>query len=213
MQILLASSNQGKLIEFSDIASQFSISLMSLNNFIQNNPNLGPAPSICEDKSSFSENAILKAEAIYDWGSELFSEQGISVLADDSGLEVFALNNFPGVHSARWAGEGVSDKERCKLLLNKMNDNNVGTSSQERSCRFCCALALVLPSGEVVTEEYFQEGYVTKSLTGKGGFGYDPIVFIEELGGTYAELPKEKTKEFGFRAKAAKKLFKKIAVN
>lgn len=213
MQILLASSNQGKFTELSDISAQFPVSLISFSNFIQNNPSLGQAPAICEDKSSFSENALVKAEAIHAWGADILLSQNIAVLADDSGLEVFALNNFPGVHSARWAGEGVSDEERCKLLLKKMIEENVGEEKNERRCRFCCALALVLPNGEVINEEYFQEGFITKDLMGKGGFGYDPIVYIEELGSTYAELPKEKTKEHGFRAKAAKKLFKKISEN
>ena len=151
----------------------------------------GPAmPAVEETGASFLENALLKARA-------LSAVSGGWALADDSGLEVEALGGAPGVRSARYAGPEASDAANIARLLEALRD--VG----DRRARFRCVLALAGPSGRTLTTEGVLEGEITLAPAGSGGFGYDPVFLVPELGKTVAELAFEEKQRISHRARAA----------
>ena len=132
-------------------------------------------------------------------------------LGDDSGLDVDALNGCPGIFSARYAGEDATDAERIAKLLEELRTNGAVTK-ENRSARFRCALALVYPDGRTEFAESSLEGHILGESQGTAGFGYDPIVYLESIGSTLAEVDFDVTCTRGFRALAAKKLFSKLIV-
>jgi XTP/dITP diphosphohydrolase len=124
------------------------------------------------------------------------------VVADDSGLEVDALNGEPGVYSARYAGLEKSDEKNIDKVLEKLE----GIPDSERTARFQCALALALPGKDTVVVRGNCEGIITHERVGEQGFGYDPIFYVPSLQKTLAELPKEEKNKISHRAKALQKL-------
>ncbi len=158
MEFLLASSNLHKAQEFNELTSKLS----SEGNF-----KIVPAPSkldVIENGTSYFENAYLKAKAYYDKFKK-------PVLADDSGLNVLSLPYELGIHSARFGGEGLSDKDRALLLLEKLNADEV----VDRSAYFTCVLCFYLAPSEVFYFEGRMFGKIANSYRGSGGFGYDPV--------------------------------------
>jgi XTP/dITP diphosphohydrolase len=154
----------------------------------------GITADVEETGTTFKENAGLKAEIFA-------AESRLLTLADDSGIEVDALGGEPGVMSARYAGDDASDAERVDYLLSKMKDVPGG----KRTARFRCIIAIAEPGGET---EYFTgecEGTVPFRPAGELGFGYDPILYIPELGKTLAELGPEVKNRISHRARAAEK--------
>jgi XTP/dITP diphosphohydrolase len=131
-----------------------------------------------ETGTTFAENAVLKARA---WAKA----SGMLSLSDDSGLEIDALGGAPGVLSARFAGRETAYEERFRLILEKM----AGLPAEKRTARFCCAIAIAQPSGDVRVVEDSLEGEIATIPRGTAGFGYDPIFLVPELGKTFAELP------------------------
>lgn len=185
MEILLATSNRHKLREFAGLLPGLSLAMPS---------DKGIAFSPEETGSSFLENALIKAES-------LFAAAGKPVLADDSGLCVDALEGAPGIHSARFgSGSGcpLSDSERNSLLLSMMK------GKAERACRFVCCLVLYAGRGRFFSAQETLEGILLEEPRGEGGFGYDPIVLLPDLGKSVAELSAEEKNRASHRGKAAR---------
>ncbi len=155
---------------------------------------LGITQEVEETGHTFYENALQKARAYA-------QISGLPTWADDSGLEVDALNGAPGVRSARYAGPGATDEDRCRLLLQQLTH----VPPEERTARFRCVVAIVWPDGRQVTTEGQCEGLIVASPRGENGFGYDPVFYLPEKGRTMAELtPKEKN-AISHRGQAARR--------
>jgi len=202
-KVFLATGNKGKIKELSAIAREFELPLVSPASF-EFSEN-GPWPEVKESHNTYLGNALEKARAWCDWS-------GLPTVADDSGLEVLALDGFPGVRSARWAGEGLSDQELCTRLLEKLEASGIGPEPEARKAQFKCSLVCVFPEAK---DEYLQaegilRGHILNGFQGEGGFGYDPVVMIDDLGKTLAEIDFSDTLEVGFRANAARQLFEGI---
>ncbi|RJX29473.1 MAG: ribonuclease PH [Dethiobacter sp.] len=187
-KLLLATHNEGKVVELKKMLSSLPLEIYSLRDFPQ-------LPVVEETGSTFKENAVLKAETI----SRLTGE---AVLADDSGLEVECLGGKPGVRSARFAGEGATDEENNTLLLKLME--NVPLS--ERKARFVCVMALAAPGKKTKTVEGSCKGLLATSPRGNRGFGYDPLFIYEEEGKTFGEMDLETKSRISHRGKAMQKI-------
>lgn len=187
-EIVLATGNNGKIREFSGLLEGVFGRIISLND-------LESPPDVVEDGATFRENALKKARAIAAYS-------GKPALADDSGLAVDALGGRPGVFSARYAGEGATDRDNITKLLAELG------SSENRKARFVCVLALVTPDGKEMTAEGTCEGVIITEPRGEGGFGYDPVFFLPEMGKTMAEIPPELKNRLSHRACAAQALIR-----
>lgn len=182
--VLLATHNPGKRREYELLLEDLPVKWHLL-------PDLGIDTDVEETGETFEENAVLKARAYA-------KISGLPTLADDSGLEVDALNGEPGVYSARYAGPDASDEDRYRLLLHKLE----GVPDGERNARFVCVTALALPNGTLVTAEGTVEGHIVRQPRGVGGFGYDPVFYVTEKGGTMAELGVAVKNEVSHRGRA-----------
>ena len=183
MKIIAATKNKNKLREFGEILKGFEVISQE---------EAGVDIDVEETGTTFEENSLLKAKAI-------FEATGIPAIADDSGLCVDALGGAPGIYSARYGGEGYDDKGRVGLLLKNME--NVPDS--ERSARFVCAITLVSEEG-VITARGECEGKIDYAPRGENGFGYDPVFFVEKFGKTMAEISPEEKNSISHRGKALK---------
>ncbi len=193
MRIVLSSFNHNKFHEISSTASKSGIRIL-MPQEIETEFGLTPFKETDEIGNTYSENALLKAKDCASWC-------GLPSLGDDSGLEVDALGGAPGLHSKRFAN---SDSERIEKLLGALQ----GKKGSERSCRFRSVLAYYDPKSDLTLySEGILEGEVLEKSQGTGGFGYDPIVLIYELGCTLAEIDSDTLYEKGFRAKAVRSLF------
>ena len=152
-------------------------------------------PDVEETGTTFEENALLKAEAVA-------AHLGKIVLADDSGLEVDALNGEPSVYSARYAGMEKDDRKNIQKVL----DGLKGVSDEKRTARFVCVLAVVDPEGEKFTVRGTCEGIISLEPIGENGFGYDPIFYVKEKQRTMAQLSKEEKSEISHRGNAISQL-------
>jgi len=188
MRIVLASSNPGKLREFRAALSDLGLELVAMEAV-----GLRALPS--ETGFSYAENALLKAAT-----AALHS--GLPALADDSGLEVEALGGAPGLYSARFGGEGLSDGERCAYLLSRLKE----TPREARAARFVSVIALAMPSGTFEVFEGVCEGTILLGPRGDGGFGYDPAFFSPELGKTFAEAELSEKQRVSHRGRALAQL-------
>ncbi|HOB90820.1 MAG: XTP/dITP diphosphatase [Bacillota bacterium] len=187
-KLVVATKNRGKLIEIAELLVDHDVKLYSLHDF----PKM---PDIVEDGETFEENAIRKAMAAFEWTK-------LPAIADDSGLEVDALNGAPGVHSARYGGNSATDEEKIDKLLAAMIDLPL----EERTARFRCAMAFVDSEGEVFVTEGTCEGVIAFECRGSGGFGYDPIFMLREYGKTFAELGSDIKNRISHRAVALQKM-------
>ena len=188
-KLLLATNNQAKVREYRSLLKSLPFELVTLAE-------QGITTIVDEVGESLEENARLKATI-------LAAESHLLALADDSGLEVDALGGEPGRLSARYAGEGASDKDRINYLLSRLRN----VPWEKRSAYFRCAIAVAAPSGEV--EFCFGEcqGLITFEPRGEQGFGYDPIFYLPELDKTMAELSFEIKNQFSHRGQAARKVY------
>ena len=182
MRILLATTNEGKIIELRRLLDEQGIDLVGLD--------VSASTEEIETGETFAENALLKARHYY-------QASGLPTIADDSGLEVEALDGAPGVRSARWAGPTASDAERVVKLLDILKD----VPQADRAARFVCAAAVVWDGGERVFEDEAR-GIVLDAPRGSNGFGYDPIFYYEPLGKTFAELTGSEKAEVSHRGRA-----------
>lgn len=187
-KLLIATHNQGKVVELAELLAGLKVSVLSLND-------AGISNEVEETGASFRENAILKAEAYA-------RESGLLTLADDSGLEVDALDGRPGVYTARFGGEGLDHEGRYRLLL----ENLVGVPWEERNARFRCVVALSRPEGVLTTTEGSVAGHIAFEPSGSGGFGYDPVFYVDEKAKTMAQLPADEKNQISHRGRAVLKL-------
>ena len=186
--LVVATKNPGKLREIREILGS-EVSVTSLADF----PGVG---DIVEDGTTFEANAEKKALAV------AFHTGHVS-LADDSGLEVDALNGAPGVYSARFAGEKATDEQNNRKLLRLLEE----TPPEKRTARFRCVIAIGVPDGSVQTAEGRAEGLILCSPRGTGGFGYDPLFLVPGIRRTFAELPPEEKNRLSHRGKALLSVF------
>jgi len=185
-ELLIATNNPGKLREIGQLLSATPVKLRSLRDFDN-------IVEVEETGSTFAENAILKAR-----GYAL--QTGMTALADDSGLEIKALDNAPGVLSARYAGENTGFAEKMRILLSEMETSE----DKDRSAQFVCAMVIANASGELlVTAEGVCKGNIASGPRGNGGFGYDPIFQPAGFDKTFGELPDEIKQEISHRARSS----------
>lgn len=189
-EILLATHNAGKLREMRQLAA--GLRWRSLDEF----PHVAPSP---ETGRTFADNA--RQKALY-----YAAATGLPTLADDSGLEVDALQGAPGVHSARFAGEPRDDRANNRKLVRLLRE----VAAAERTARYRCAVALALDGRVVAEADGTLEGVICDEPRGAGGFGYDPHFLIPELGLTAAELPAEQKNAISHRGQALRKILPKI---
>jgi XTP/dITP diphosphohydrolase len=178
--LVLATRNQGKLREIRALLAGLPVELRDA----------GDMPEVEETGATFAENAARKARAAA-------AQFDAWALADDSGLEVDALDGGPGIYSARYGGL-ATDAARNALLLEGLRD----VSDERRAARFRAAVAVAAPDGRVWIREGACEGVITRAPRGAGGFGYDPLFFLPEFGKTMAELPPEVKNRISHRARA-----------
>lgn len=191
-RIVFATGNEGKMREIREI-------LKDLNMEIQSMKEAGVNPVIVEDGTTFGENAEIKAMAVWK------ETEGI-VLADDSGLVVDCMNGEPGILSARYMGEDTSYDIKNQNILDRAKN----AKGEERSARFVCNIAAVLPNGQVLHTEESMEGRLAEQPAGDDGFGYDPILYIPEYGKTCAQLTMEQKNEISHRGKALEAMKRKL---
>ena len=187
--VLIATHNEGKTKEFSDMFAKMGLKVENLNNY----PDL---PEVAETGTTFEENARLKAETI----SEL---TGKTVLADDSGLKVDVLGGLPGVWSARFSGSDADDESNNRKLLHELA---MVFEEKDRSAQFHTTLAVAAPGKDSLIVEADWPGYIALQPKGKNGFGYDPLFLVGETGRTAAELSSAEKNQVSHRALAVKKL-------
>lgn len=183
-RILFATGNEGKMKEVRMILEAPGLEVLSLKE-------AGITADVEENGSTFEENAVIKAREIMKLSGEI-------VLADDSGLEVDALNKEPGIHSARYMGHDTSYHIKNQNIIDRLK----GKTGTERSARFVCAIAAALPDGRVFVTRGTMEGEIGYEEKGEHGFGYDPIFRLPEYGCCSAELPPEIKNELSHRGKA-----------
>ena len=183
-KIIFATGNADKMKEIRKILADLDAEVVSMKE-------AGIQADIVEDGKTFEENALIKAKSAAEF-------TGLPALADDSGLCVDALDGAPGIYSARYC-EGT-DEDRNAFLLKNMQDK------ENRACRFVCAIACVLADGETLTVRGECEGTLLRENHGAGGFGYDPLFYVEKYGCTFGELPAEIKNTISHRANALNKL-------
>jgi len=193
--LVLATRNQGKILEFKELLSDFDVEIRSLRDF-------GPIPEVHEDGETFEDNAVKKAR---------FTARilGFPALSDDSGLVVRALNGMPGVRSARYAGEDATDEANNVKLLDAMK------GIADRQAAFACVIAIAVPRGPALIYEGMCEGLIAHDFKGDQGFGYDPLFFYPPLKKTFAELSREEKGRVSHRGRALKELkseFSKVEI-
>jgi XTP/dITP diphosphohydrolase len=184
--LVIATRNPGKTTEIRDLLQGFPMEIRDLSDF-------GPIPEVEEDGQTFDENAYKKS-------SFTARVLGCPALADDSGLAVAALNGAPGVVSARYGGEGLSDADRCRKLLAEMKGRS------DRRAAFECVISLAVPSGPALTYEGRCEGLLAEAPAGANGFGYDPVFFYPDANRTFAQLTREEKNRISHRGKALQEL-------
>ena len=188
-KLLLGTNNQAKVREYKTLLQDIPFEMVTLAE-------QGITTVVNEVGESLEENASLKATI-------LAKESQLLTLADDSGLEVDALGGEPGRLSARYAGEGASDRDRINYLLSRLKD--VPVPWPERSACFRCVIAVATPGGVVEICSGECRGFITFEPRGKEGFGYDPIFYLPELDKTMAELPLRIKNQVSHRGQAARK--------
>ena len=183
-KIIFATGNKDKMCEIRGIMQDCDVEIISMKE-------AGIDPEIDEDGATFEENAIIKAKAVAAFTDAI-------VLADDSGLEIDYLNKEPGVLSARYMGEDTSYTIKNQSLIDRLD----GVEKEQRTARFVCAIAAVLPNKEVLVTRQTMEGYIGWEQEGENGFGYDPIFFLDEFGCSSATLSPEQKNSISHRGKA-----------
>ncbi len=189
MRLIFATGNKGKMNEIREIMSDF-VPVLSMAE-------AGVSTDVEEDGNSFMENSFIKARAV----ARTCKEKGIDdaiVLADDSGLVVDALNGEPGIYSARYLGEDTPYSIKNAKIIERLN----GVSDEDRTARFVCAIACVMPDGREYSAEATYEGAIGYEERGEHGFGYDPIFYLPDRGVYSAELDPDEKNRISHRGKA-----------
>lgn len=194
MKIVLASKNKGKIEEFSKILKSLNIEILDESIFNDS--------EIIENGNTFEENSLIKAKTIA-------KISNLITIADDSGLCIEKLDNWPGIYTARVFPECEDYRQKCKKMIKKVNEANI-----DRKAKFVCVITLYNPNND----EYFHfrgesYGYITDELIGDKGHGYDPIFYSIELNKTFAEMNLEEKNRISHRGKATKLLIEYIKNN
>jgi len=187
-EVVVATNNRHKFEEISTILKGMPVRLIPLSDYPD-------APELKEEWATYAENAVHKARTIARY-------TGKWALGDDTGLEVDVLNGRPGLYSARFAGEGVTFADNRRKLLRLMES----VPTEKRTATFRTVLALASPSGETHVVEGVLRGRIADQERGTGGFGYDAVFDLPELGKTYAELTSEEKNRISHRARAVQKI-------
>lgn len=187
-RIIVATQNKGKVKEIKEMLGDLPIEVKTMGE-------VGIDIDVEETGTTFEENAVLKAEAISKMVDAL-------VIADDSGLEIDYLNKEPGVYSARYLGKETPYEVKNQIILDRLQD----VPKEERTARFVCAMALCENGKETFVTRGTLEGYIGYQAEGENGFGYDPILFVEALGTSTANISLEEKNKISHRAKALKQI-------
>ena len=190
MKMVLASQNAHKLTEMSHILSAYGVELVLQSE-------LGLRVEVEETGSTFEENSLLKAKAVME-------ASGLPAIADDSGLCVDALGGAPGVYSARYGREGLTDRERYTLLLENLK------GQLDRRAKFVSVVTLCFPNGDVLTARGECHGTIAYAPQGENGFGYDPVFFVTAARKTFAQLTEEEKNALSHRGNALKEFKMKL---
>jgi XTP/dITP diphosphohydrolase len=191
VELLVGTTNLGKLDEIQGYLKQLPLKIFALQS-------LAEWPTVVEDGVTYEENALKKAKTLAEYS-------GYLTLADDSGLEVDAVNGAPGIYSARYGGEEGNDRKNNKKLLAVLK----GVPEERRTARFVCVLALCAPNSSRMKEWTVREsceGRIALAPKGSNGFGYDPIFFYPPLRMTFGEIDRETKARVSHRGKALEKL-------
>ena len=193
LEIVIATNNPNKVEEYRQMfASISNIKLFSLKD---ENIHI----EIEENGKTFKENSLIKAETISKFTNKF-------VLADDSGLEIEALDNFPGIYSARFM-EGRPYKEKWAAIFEMLKNK------ENKNAQFHCAIAFITPTKEKYVFEGIEKGYITENIEGENGFGYDPIFFSNSLNKTFGNATEEEKNAVSHRGKAFSQLLEFIKNN
>lgn len=193
--IIFATGNKDKMREIREIMADVDVEVLSMKE-------AGIVVDVVEDGDTFEANSLIKAKAIAEHTDAI-------VLADDSGLEIDYLDKAPGVYSARFMGEDTSYEIKNQALIDKLD----GVPKEQRTARFVCAIAAVLPDKSELVVRETMEGYIGWEAAGENGFGYDPIFFLDEFGCSSAALSREQKNEISHRGKALRAMKKKLFEN
>ena len=193
MRIVFATGNKDKMKEIRNILGGLGCEILSMKE-------AGVDTDVEENGSTFSENARIKADAIYAVLKEKDPEgaENTIVLADDSGLEIDYLGGEPGIYSARYLGKDTPYTEKNSIILERLS----GVKDEDRTARFVCAIAAAIPGGKALDTRGTMEGRIGYAIAGENGFGYDPIFFLPEYGKTSAEISPDEKNAISHRGKA-----------
>ncbi len=184
-EIVVASTNKGKIREFKEMLEPMGYTVKSLADF----PDM---PEIEENGTTFEENAVIKAQSVTD-------RYGIEAISDDSGLSIDAFGGEPGIHSARYLGHDTSYDYKNRVILERMEKES------NRNCHYTCAIAVTRPNEEPVVFCDIVDCEIAKEPKGENGFGYDPIVYYAPLQKTMAEMTKDEKNAISHRGKAIRR--------
>ena len=195
--IIFATGNKNKMIEIRMILADLGCKILSQKE-------AGIQADVVENGQTFEENALIKATTIADIARKMPEYKNAVVLADDSGLEIDALNKEPGIYSARYMGEDTSYDIKNQALIARLER----VPDDKRTARFVCAIAAALPDGSTEVVRGTMEGRIGYEITGENGFGYDPIFYLPQFGCSSAELEPEKKNELSHRGEGLRKMRK-----
>ncbi len=193
-QIIFATENMGKIREIREIINDPGVQVLTMEE-------AGIRADIEENGKSFTENARIKVSAVG-------PRPGAYVLGDDSGLEIDFLNGEPGIYSARYLGRETPYSEKNRIILERMEQ----VPEDQRSARFVCAIAAMLPDGSVIDTLGVMEGRIGHEIKGEHGFGYDPIFYLPERGCTSAELLPDEKNAISHRGKALRAMLQRLGL-
>ena len=193
-EIILATNNKHKLQEVREILSPHHIVVYGLSDLSSK------LEDVNENGKTYAENALIKAKAVQKITT-------MPIISDDSGLEITALNNEPGLHSARYASSLGGHDNAIKEILNRLEDK------KDRSARFVCDIVLLNVEDKPLVFEGIAEGTIAKEKAGEGGFGYDPIFISKDTGKCFGLMSQEEKNTVSHRAKALKKLLTYLRIN
>lgn len=188
LELVVATTNKKKVEEIRRILEGLPVTLYTLDDF-------PGCPEVAEDEDTFEGNAVKKAVAVARYSQK-------PALADDSGLEVYALKGAPGVLSARYAGTAADDRKNLEKLLSELR----GVEEDRRGARFVCSIALAFPDGKVETFHGFVEGRIGRQPKGFSGFGYDPVFYPEGYSRTFAGMSADEKDALSHRGMALRRL-------
>ncbi|MBE5893479.1 MAG: XTP/dITP diphosphatase [Lachnospiraceae bacterium] len=191
-RIVFATGNKGKIKEIQMIMADTGLEVVSMKD-------AGIVVEPEENGTTYEENAMIKARAVAEYTDDI-------VMADDSGLEIDYLNKEPGIYSARYMGEDTSYRIKNANLIERLE----GVPDEQRTARFVCAIAAVLPDGTELTTRAAIEGRIDYEEKGSHGFGYDPIFYVPRFGKTTAELTEEEKNQVSHRGQALELMKKEL---